>query len=61
MKAKIRKTQVIVETTYTDIGRKVKIPTRKAAAMAVIDNPYAGKFTQKLDGLMDIGAFTCAN
>ncbi len=55
MKAKIRKTQVIVETTYTDIGRKVKAPTRKACAMAVIDNPYAGKFSQKLDKLMDIG------
>ncbi len=56
MKARIRKTQVIVETTHTDIGRKVKVPTRKAAALAVIENPYAGKFTQKLDGLMDIGA-----
>lgn len=55
MKAKIRKTQVIVETTYTDIGRKVKVPVRKACAMAVIDNPYAGKFSQKLGKLMDIG------
>ena len=55
MKAKIRKTQVIVETTYTDMGRKVKVPTRKAAAIAVIENPFAGKFTRKLDALMDIG------
>ena len=55
MKAKIRKTQVIVETTYTDLGRKVKVPTRKAAALAVIENPFAGKFTQKLDALMEIG------
>jgi len=56
MKAKIRKTQVVVETTYTDLRRKVKVPTRKAAALAVIENPFAGKFTQKLDALMDIGA-----
>jgi len=56
MKAKIRKTQVVVETTHSDIGRKVKVPTRKAAALAVIENPYAGKFSRKLDGLMDIGA-----
>ncbi len=56
MKAKIRKTQVIVETTYSDIGRKVKVPTRKACAIAVIANPNAGKYTAKLDGLMDIGA-----
>lgn len=56
MKAKIRKTQVVVETTYSDMGRKVKTPTRKACALAVIANPCAGKFTAKLDGLMDIGA-----
>lgn len=55
MKAKIRKTQVVVETTHSDIGRKLKTPTRKAAALAVIENPFAGKFSQKLDGLMDIG------
>ena len=56
MKAKIRKTQVVVETTHSDIGRELTAPTRKAAALAVIDNPFAGKFTENLDGLMDIGA-----
>ncbi len=56
MKAKIRKTQVIVETTYTDLGRKVKVPTRKACALAVIVNPNANKYAQKLSVLEDIGA-----
>ena len=56
MKAKIRKTQVIVETTYTDLGRKVKVPTRKACALAVIVNPNANKYVQKLSVLEDIGA-----
>ncbi len=55
MKAKIRKTQVVVETTHSDGGRKPKAPTRKAVAIAVIENPYAGKFFQRLKLLEDIG------
>ena len=56
MSAKIRKTQVIVETTHSDIGRAVDPPTRKAAAMAVIENPFAGAYAEDLSELMDIGA-----
>ena len=55
MSAKIRKTQVIVETTYSDIGRAAPKPVRKAAAIAVIENPYAGRFSEKLDELIEIG------
>lgn len=55
MKAKIRKTQVIVETTHSDIGRAVDPPTRKAAAIAVIENPCAGKYVEDLSVLMEIG------
>jgi len=55
MKAKIRKTQVIVETTHSDLGRAVAKPVRKAAALAVIENPYAGRFSEQLDELIDIG------
>jgi len=56
MKAKIRKTQVIVETTHSDIGRPVDPATRKASALAVIENPYAGRYEEDLSELMDIGA-----
>ena len=56
MSANIRKTQVIVETTHADIGRAVNPPTRKAAAIAVIENPFAGTYTEDLAELMDIGA-----
>ncbi len=56
MAAKIRKTQVIVETTHSDIGREVDPPTRKAAAIAVISNPFADKYQEDLTELMDIGA-----
>jgi len=52
----IRKTTVIVEETRKDIGRDVNPPTRKAAAIAVIENPFAGAYVEDLTELMDIGA-----
>ena len=55
MKANIRKTQVIVETTNSDVGKAVDPPTRKAAALAVIENPFAGRYEEDLSELMDIG------
>jgi hypothetical protein len=55
MKAKIRKTSVIVEETRMEMGREVSPPTRKAAAIAVIENPYAERFAQDLAELIDIG------
>ena len=58
MSANIPKTQVIVETTHRDIGKEVNPPTRKAAAIAVIENPFAGTYTEDLSDLMDIGATT---
>lgn len=56
MGAEIRKTSVIVEETLRDIGRAVEPPTRKAAALAVIANPCAGRYVEELDALMEIGA-----
>ena len=56
MPANIRKTSVIVEETRQDIGREVNPPTRKAAALAVIENPFAGRYEEDLTELMDIGA-----
>jgi hypothetical protein len=55
MKAKIRKTSVIVEETRKEMGRDIAPPTRKAAAIAVIENPFAGRFVQDLGELIDIG------
>ena len=55
MKAKIRKTQVIVETTHSDIGRPVDPMTRKASALAVIENTFAGRYEEDLSDLMEIG------
>ena len=55
MKAKIRKIIVQVDEIHQDGGKAVSPPTRRALAMAVIANPYAGRFSESLDELIDIG------
>jgi len=55
MRAKIRKILTIVEETHTEMGRAVAPPTRRAAAAAVIENPFAGRYVEDLAELMDIG------
>jgi hypothetical protein len=55
VKAKIRKIIVQVDETRMEMGRKVEPPTRKAVAIAVIANPYAGRYVEDLTELMDIG------
>jgi hypothetical protein len=55
MRAKVRKIAVFVEETLTEMGQAVSPATRRAAAVAVIENPYAGKYTADLTELMDIG------
>ncbi len=56
MKAKIRKLVVVVEETRKEMGQKIDPPTRRAAAVAVIENPFAGRYVEDLEELMDIGA-----
>ena len=56
MNAKIRKIAVSVEETHLEMGQVIAPPTRKAVAVAVIENPYAGVFQEDLSVLMDIGA-----
>ncbi|KRB81864.1 amino acid synthesis family protein [Noviherbaspirillum sp. Root189] len=55
MPAKIRKLIVQVEETHVEMDRAITPPTRKALAMAVIDNPYAGRYAESLDELIAIG------
>ena len=54
-KAKIRKIVTFVEETREEMGRTVHPPTRRAAAVAVIENPFAGKFVEDLSELIDVG------
>jgi len=51
----IRKYITIVEETVKEGGKKVDPITRKAAAIAVIKNPFAGKYVENLDPLVDVG------
>ena len=55
MKAKIRKLVTVVEETRREMDREVAPPTRRAAAIAVIENPYAGRYVEDLSELIDIG------
>jgi hypothetical protein len=55
MKAKIRKIAVFVEETRREMEREISPPTRRAAAVAVIENPCAGKYVEDLSELMAIG------
>jgi hypothetical protein len=56
MSADIRKIAVFVEETRREMGREIAPPTRKAAAVAVIANPFAGRYEEDLEPLMEIGA-----
>jgi len=51
----VRKYVTIVEETAMEGGKKVEPPTRKAAGLAVIKNPFAGKYVENLDELVETG------
>lgn len=55
MKAQIRKIVVQVDEVLQEGGQAVTPHTRRALAMAVIANPYAGRFSDNLDELIAIG------
>ena len=55
MAAQIRKLIVQVEQVHREMGREVNPPTRRALAMAVIHNPFAGQYVEQLDELIAIG------
>ncbi len=53
--AKIRKIVTVVEETHEEAGQSISPATRRAAAIAVIENPFAGRFEADLEPLMAIG------
>lgn len=56
MKMKIRKIAINVEETHREMGREISPPTRKAVAVAIIENPFAGVYQEDLTALMEMGA-----
>ena len=55
MSIDIRKIVVQVDETRQEQGQRREPPTRRAVAMAVIANPYAGRFSENLDELVAAG------
>jgi hypothetical protein len=55
MVARIRKLVVQVDETRIEMGQVIEPPTRRALAMAVIENPCAGRYVENLDELISIG------
>ena len=54
-KAVIRKMMTITDEIHREMGREINPPTRRAAAIAVIENPFAGRYVEDLSDLMEIG------
>jgi len=50
---KIRKVLVSVEETFHEGGPVASEPLLKASCLAVIENPYAGRFESDIQGFMD--------
>lgn len=55
MAIRLRKLVVQVDETRIEMGQNVDPPARRAVAIAVIDNPYAGRYEAKLDALIEAG------
>jgi hypothetical protein len=55
MSVVIRKIVTVVEETLMEMGKGVNPPTRRAAAIAVIENPFAGRYVEDLSPLIAIG------
>ncbi len=55
MSAKIRKIVTVVDEVLSEMGREVSPPVRRAAAIAVIENPFAGTYVEDLSDLIAIG------
>ena len=56
MTPNIRKRAIWVEETHIEAGQQISPATRKAVAVAVLLNPFAGRFEADLSTLMDAGA-----
>lgn len=49
----IRKKLIIMEEIFHEGGPRADIPLRRVAALAVIKNPFAGRYVEDIDGMME--------
>ena len=57
MQLEMRKVVTVVEEVMADGGKPVEKPYKKCAAVAVIKNPFAGKYVEDLTELIDTGEY----
>jgi hypothetical protein len=48
----VRKVVRVVEEIFHEGGPRAKVPLRRAAVLAVIHNPFAGKYVEQIEGFM---------
>ncbi len=53
--ARIRRLVTVVDETHKEMGKEIAPPTRRAAAVAVIENPFSGTYQEDLEELMAVG------
>ena len=56
MSLNLRRLQIIKDVLFAEAGAPAPAPITRAVALAVIANPFAGKYVQDLAPLFDIGA-----
>jgi hypothetical protein len=56
MLIKIRRTFAVVEERREEAGRASNLPLRKVAAVAVVENPYAGRYVEDLKPMIEASA-----
>ena len=49
----IRKVVHVVEEIFHEGGPRAKVPLRRAAALAVIRNPFAGRYVEQIEEFMN--------
>jgi hypothetical protein len=49
----IRRTFAVIEERREEAGRVSNLPLRKVAAVAVVENPYAGRYVEDLSPMID--------
>ena len=55
MSLNIRRLQIIKDVLFAEAGAPAPTPITRAVALAVIANPFAGKYVQDLSPLFDLG------
>lgn len=56
MQIQIRSFYTLIEHKLREAGKHADTPLRKVAAIAVIENPYAGRYSEDLKPLIDASA-----